>query len=127
MFRFLQDHPPFFCSALERVRQYGLYDVHPQLDFHSAFFTIAVKSGSSERIHVDCNDQKLTWTWIIVVGDWEGGEFCIPQLSVKIPLHSGQVFAVMSGLLAHFSAPVSSGTHIIMTCFSERNIVTHTQ
>lgn len=111
--------------AWERVHRFGLYKDRPSLDFNGALFTIAVKDGSSKIIHVDRNDKKMSWTWIIAVGDWEGGEFCIPQLGVKIPLRTGQVLAVMSGLLAHFSAPVTQGRRIIMTCFSEKNLVAH--
>ncbi|KZP21010.1 hypothetical protein FIBSPDRAFT_685977, partial [Athelia psychrophila] len=109
--------------AWERVHRFGLYEDHPSLNFNGAFFTIAVKNGSSEIIHVDRNDKKMLWMWIIAVSDWEGGEFRIPKVGVKIPLQTGQVLAVMSGVLAHFSALVTWGRHIIMTCSPERNLV----
>ena len=46
------------------------------LDFKSAFTTIAVKEGSSERVHIDRNDQGITW--VLPLGEWEGGNMVIP-------------------------------------------------
>ena len=38
--------------------------LRPALDFDGVFFTIAVKEGSSEKIHIDFNDAKNTITWV---------------------------------------------------------------
>lgn len=94
------------------------------LDFLGPFFTVAVKEGSSEIIHVDVNDDKAIRTYIFCVGDWEGGELVLPQLGIKIPIHPGQVLAVMSDTLAHCSAPLK-GRRIVFTCFSDKFLMKH--
>jgi hypothetical protein len=101
------------------------YAQRPALDFKGAFFTIAIKEGSSEIIHIDVNDFKHSITWVILVGDWDGGEFCAPQLGIKIPIRPGQLFAVMTGVVAHCSAPVTRGRRIACTGFSDKFILSH--
>lgn len=119
----------FLHRAYARVKSFGslaqIYLERPALDFSGAFFTIAVKAGSSEKIHLDVNDDKMTWTWVFAVGDWQGGEFCAPQLGVKIPIRPGQLFAVMAGVVAHCSAPVTNGYRLIFTCFSDKYLMSH--
>jgi len=46
-----------------------------------AFFTVAVKKGSSELIHLNLfiNDDLNDITWVVPLGDWKGGEFCVPH------------------------------------------------
>jgi hypothetical protein len=100
-------------------------DKRPALDFKGAFFTVAVKEGSSEVIHIDWNDSENSVTWVWAVGDWCGGEFCAPQLGIKVPIRPGQLFAVMARVIAHCSAPVTGGRRVIFTCFSDHLILTH--
>jgi len=101
------------------------YLERPALDFLGAFFTIAIKEGASEIIHIDVNDDKMSLTCVIPIGDWAGGEFCAPQLGIKIPVRPGQMFAVMTGVVAHCSAPVAHGRRPICTCFSDKFIMSH--
>src|SRR5215471_10599899 len=91
----------------------------PGLDLQGPFFTVAVKEGASEIWHIDWNDDVNTITWVIPVGNWEGGEFCIAQLGVRIPIRPGQVLGVRAKLLAHCSAPVASGKRVVFTCFTD--------
>lgn len=95
------------------------------MDFGVTFFTIAVKEGGSEIIHIDWNDNLHKFALIFAAGDWEGGEFCIPQLGVRIPLRPGQVIAVRTRLLAHCSAPIL-GRRIVFTCFTDSTLLEHT-
>lgn len=97
----------------------------PVLDFHGAFFTVAVKEGSSEIYHVDWHDWKWGYAYVIVFGDFEGGEFCAPQLGIKVPIRPGQIFCVMARVLAHCTAPVTGGRRLVITCFSDHNIIAH--
>ncbi|KAF5320039.1 hypothetical protein D9758_018326 [Tetrapyrgos nigripes] len=56
------------------------------LDFNGAFLAIAMKEGSSERFHLDWNNDYNLFAWIAPIGeDWEGGDFCVPQLGYRIP------------------------------------------
>ncbi|KAJ7815265.1 hypothetical protein B0H14DRAFT_2304317, partial [Mycena olivaceomarginata] len=73
----------------------------PNLNFDGLFFTVAVKEGSSEVLHVDWNNNLHTYAIIFCVGDYTGGEFCIPQIGYRIPLRAGAILAVRTRLLAH--------------------------
>lgn len=101
----------------------NLFASRPGLDFKGVFFTVAVKEGSSEYFHIDFNDYKDGITWVVPLGDWEGGELCLPQLGIKIPICAGQALGVMSGVLAHCSAPITRGKRLILTLFTDKFIV----
>lgn len=97
----------------------------PSLDFKGAFFCLAIKDGTSERIHVDWNDGLDTITWLIALGDWKGGMIVIIHNGKvkRIPLHSGSMFGFMSRTLPHFTTPVTEGCRVILTCFSDSNLL----
>ena len=98
----------------------------PALDFGGAFYCVAVKEGVSERIHVDFNDSKKTITWIFLVGDWEeGAELVAPQLGIKVPVRPGQMVGFMSGVIAHFNLPITTGRRVIFTCFTDQLLWKH--
>lgn len=83
-----------------------------------------MKEGSSELYHLDWNDDTDHPTIVIPVGPgWEGGEFCAPQLGIKIPIRPGQVFLVMARILAHCSSPVTAGRRLIFTCFADHTLL----
>ncbi|KAG2063698.1 hypothetical protein BDR04DRAFT_953995, partial [Suillus decipiens] len=113
--------------AYERVQRLLATDLlaRPSLDFGGAFFAVAVKEGGSGLVHIDWHDSHAIWAFVFAVGDWEGGEFCAPELGIKIPIRPGQVFAVLARVLAHFSAPVTQGRRIVFTCFTDRLTMLH--
>ena len=98
----------------------------PALDFNGAFFTVAVKEGGSEILHLDWSDGRKTMTWVFAVGDWKGCEFVAPQLGVRVPIVPGHLFGVMSRTLAHFTTPITSGRRVVFTCFTDQNLWAHT-
>ena len=99
----------------------------PALDFRGAFFSVAVKEGVSEKIHIDFNDCKKTITWIFPVGDWEkGAEFVAPQLGIRVPVRPGQMIGLIAGVIAHFTTPMESGRRVIFTCFTDQLLWMHT-
>jgi len=97
----------------------------PALDFGGSFFIVAVKEGSSEILHINFNDDPNSVSWVIPLGDWTGGEFCLPQLGVKIPVRPGQALAGMTKILVHCTTPITSGRWIILTLFSDRTLLKH--
>lgn len=101
------------------------FQARPSLNMGGPFFTIAAKEAGSGVIHIDWNDDRAVYAFVFAVGDWEGGEFCVPQLGIKIPVRPGQVLAVLARVLAHFSAPVTSGRRIVFTCFTDRLLFRH--
>lgn len=98
----------------------------PDVFMEGPFFTIAVKEAGSGLVHIDWNDHPTMYAFVFAVGDWEGSEFCVPQLGIKIPTKPGQILAVLARVLAHFSSPVTAGRRIVFTCFTDSLLVNHT-
>ncbi|KAG0692925.1 hypothetical protein DFH29DRAFT_816945, partial [Suillus ampliporus] len=71
------------------------------------------------------NDNCVIYRHIIAVGDWKGGEFCISQLGIKIPVRPGQVLALLACILAYFSAFMTTGRHIMFSCFTDALLFKH--
>ncbi|KAJ7016280.1 hypothetical protein C8F04DRAFT_1281994 [Mycena alexandri] len=114
------------ARVLHQLRSNKDFALRPDQDFGGLFTTMAVKEGGSERIHIDWNDNLHKYALIFAAGDWEGGEFCIPQLGIRIPLRPGQVLAVRTRLLAHCTAPITSGRRLVFTCFTNSLLLEHT-
>jgi hypothetical protein len=117
----------YLSSARARVRHLLRTQLgsRPAFDMGGAFFTIAVKEGISDIIHLDLNDDPYSLTWVIPLGDWTGGELYCPQLGCKIPIIPGQVYGGLMGKVAHCNAPVTGGRRIILTCFTDLWILKH--
>ncbi|KAJ7578929.1 hypothetical protein C8J56DRAFT_1059773 [Mycena floridula] len=111
------------CDA--RLRRFLGEDFvkRPALYYGPAFACIAMKSGTSEVIHLDFSDDKRFLTWCIPVGNWKGAYFVIPQLNIKIPIIPGHVYAVLAGVVAHCSTPIEAGERYIFTGFMHRNML----
>ncbi|KAF8574007.1 hypothetical protein K439DRAFT_1245508, partial [Ramaria rubella] len=96
------------------------FAARPSLDFQGLFFTLAVKEGGSQILHLDWLDHPWTYAWVIFLGEgWEGGELCLPQLGRKIPTHPGQVIAFTGCTLAHFAAPHKNSRRLVCTRYSD--------
>jgi hypothetical protein len=93
----------------------------PELDFLGAFTTIAVTNGISNVLHADRNDGGLTW--VIPLGDWEGGDLCIPQEGIRVAVRPGDAIAFQANFIAHFSSKIQWGNHLALTCFTDRNML----
>lgn len=76
-------------------------------NFGGMFFTMAVKEGGSELIHLDWGDSKFTMALITSVGGL-AIYLCLPQLKVKILIYPSQVLAVATRVLTHFAARIES-------------------
>ncbi|KAK7450153.1 hypothetical protein VKT23_013036 [Stygiomarasmius scandens] len=91
------------------------------LDFKGAFLCVAIKEGSSEVFHLDWQDDPNSLAWIAPLGEgWTGGDFCLPQLNIRIPIYPGQVLGAQTRRLIHCRSPVESGRRIVVTCFTDR-------
>ena len=100
--------------------------IRPAFDFLGAFFTIAIKEGSSEIVHIDWSDDPNSITWVWAVGDWVGAEFRAPQLGIEIDILPGKLFGVMARTIAHLAAPKISGRRLVFTCFTDAQVLNHT-
>jgi hypothetical protein len=116
-----------FDRAVSRVRQLlrRQLGARPSFDFGGPFFTIAVKEGSSDVLHIDWNDDPNSITWTIPLGDWEGAELYCPQLKCRIPIKSGQIYGGLMRRTAHCSSPITNGRRIILTCFTDHWVLRH--
>lgn len=107
-----------------RMRQYiqskPFMEEYPHLDFLGAFTTVAVTNGVSDVLHADREDAGLTW--VIPLGEYEGGDLCIPQYGMRIPLKPGDAIAFHANILGHHSSELLSGNRLALTCFTDRNI-----
>ncbi|KAH0543089.1 hypothetical protein FGG08_002603 [Glutinoglossum americanum] len=54
--------------------------------------------------HMDCNDWENGWAWIGVLGDFNGGDLCMPQLGIRVPMPAGSIAGMRGGDLKHFIA-----------------------
>ncbi|KIK32119.1 hypothetical protein CY34DRAFT_19277 [Suillus luteus UH-Slu-Lm8-n1] len=126
-----KEHAPIqwecILKANARVLRLLKHDLklRPDLFMGGPFFAVAAKEAGSGIVHLDWNDDRAIYAFVFAVGDWEGGEFCAPQLGIKIPIRPGQVLVVLARVLAHFSAPVTSGRRVVFTCFTDRLLFRH--
>jgi hypothetical protein len=118
----------FPSSAHQRVSSIlkEEFTIRASLDFNGVFFTVAVKEGCSEIIHADWNDNPDSLSWIVPIGNWEGGEWCSPQLGLKFPVQAGQVLAATTHRLVHCSAPITHGQRLIFTLFTDKYLMKST-
>ncbi|KAH6886033.1 hypothetical protein BKA70DRAFT_1051111, partial [Coprinopsis sp. MPI-PUGE-AT-0042] len=79
------------------------------VDLGGPFFAIAAKEGSSERIHLDFRDDHHTSSWLVPMGSCTGGDFIVPQLGYRVPVHPGQALACTIRVLAHCGSAVTEG------------------
>lgn len=120
---------PFVSRAYEYVKA-KIEDPHNQwdsVDFGGAFFTVAIKEGSSEHIHIDFNDHLHSLTWLVPLRDYSGGDFLAPQLGEAIPVLPGDVFGAMTRSLGHCGTPITRGRRLVLTCFTDNTLIRHSE
>jgi hypothetical protein len=86
---------------------------------------VAVTKGVSDVMHRDGNDAGLTW--VMPLGEWKGGDLCIPQYGIKIPIKEGNAIVFQANFLGHMSSPLLSGEHLALTCFTDKCIMMDSQ
>ncbi|KAH6871922.1 hypothetical protein BKA70DRAFT_1241333 [Coprinopsis sp. MPI-PUGE-AT-0042] len=82
-------------ERLEKAHKYinaTLGKAEHYVDLGGSFFTIAVKEGSSERLHLDFRDDHRTLSWLVPMGSYTGGDFIVPQLGYRVPVRPGQAW-----------------------------------
>ncbi|KAF8350838.1 hypothetical protein F5887DRAFT_865952, partial [Amanita rubescens] len=94
---------------------------YQEMDFNGAFTMVSVTNGVSDIMHTDRNDGGLTW--VLPIGEWEGGDLCFPQFGITIPIKQGKAIAFQANFLAHMSSLLVSGDHLALTCFTDRYIL----
>ncbi|PKY16157.1 hypothetical protein RhiirB3_467176 [Rhizophagus irregularis] len=57
--------------------------------------------------HIDRDDDKYGFCWLVPLGEWKGGDLIFPQLNIRIKLKPGNILAFRSNLLVHGNLPCS--------------------
>ncbi|KAE9387620.1 hypothetical protein BT96DRAFT_1079083 [Gymnopus androsaceus JB14] len=97
----------------------------PYLDFHGAFFAIAVKQGCSDRDHLDWGDDLEAMTFITAVDEWEGADLQTPELGFCFPLCQGELGAGKMRKMVHSAGSITSGRRITLTFFTSELLTKH--
>lgn len=111
------------CRMHQRIVKHLKRDLvkYPNFDFGGVITTIAIKEGGSERIHVDWFDNLNHLAWVTAIGDFEGANFCAPQLGGQIACKPGSLLGARTRFLAHCCTPIS-GRRIVFTFFIDSSL-----
>ena len=85
----------------------------------------AVNFNTICRYHIDRDDDKYGFCWLVPLGDWEGGDLIFPQLNVRIKLKPGNILAFRSNLLVHGNLSCSGVRHSLVF-FTHNNLFSDT-
>ncbi|KAI9765984.1 MAG: hypothetical protein M1840_006991 [Geoglossum simile] len=69
--------------------------------------------------HVDSDDWIGGWAWISPFGNFSGGDLCLPQLGVRVPLPPGGIAGLRGRELVHFTDKWSGSRYSIVHFFKE--------
>ncbi|KZV70036.1 hypothetical protein PENSPDRAFT_579879 [Peniophora sp. CONT] len=112
------------CTDRARGRLAQAFQDRPCLDLGDGFHAIAVKKGSSNKLHIDMFDGLMAW--LIVLGLWdEGGYLVIPQLGTKFRIPPRSAFGFLATRLAHFATPPTEGDRVVITCYTDCFLLNH--
>ncbi|KAJ3822684.1 hypothetical protein F5880DRAFT_1613564 [Lentinula raphanica] len=81
----------------------------------SEVLAVAIKTGSSERDHLDWSDGKFGLTWVSGVGDWQGADLKALETGWQYPLQPGDAILANMRQMVHSASPISSGQRITLT------------
>lgn len=65
------------------------------------FLGFVLNLNISSRCHRDHGDK--TFCMVIPIGDYEGGELCLMEPGIVIPLRSGDIILFLSSAVTHFN------------------------
>ncbi|KAI9784468.1 MAG: hypothetical protein M1839_002124 [Geoglossum umbratile] len=66
------------------------------------FTLCAVLINVLTEAHIDCNDWENRWAWVGVLGDFNGGDLCMLQLGIQVPMPAGSITGMRGRDLEHF-------------------------
>ncbi|KAJ7190508.1 hypothetical protein GGX14DRAFT_382095 [Mycena pura] len=100
----------------KRILQAKYIKKYPNYDFGGVVSMIAMKFGSSERLHVDWFDPLHLWTFLLVSGDFQGADFQIPQCGGSVRFIPTMVLAAKTRVVLHCNT-LYVGDRLGITCF----------
>ncbi|UZO17195.1 uncharacterized protein OCT59_008556 [Rhizophagus irregularis] len=78
------------------------------------FGMCAVNFNTICGCHIDRDDDKYGFCWLVPLGEWKGGDLIFPQLNIRIKLKPGNILAFRSNLLVHGNLPCSGVRHSLV-------------
>lgn len=84
----------------------------------------AMRYGGSEVSHLDLGDAMDLYALVVVLGDFEAGDFLLPHLRLRIPLPRRSVLLVSARKLVHHTADWT-GKRFVITGFVDYNTALH--
>ena len=75
--------------------------------------------------HIDRDDDKYGFCWLVPLGDWEGGDVIFPQLNIRVKLKPENILAFRSNLLIHSNLPCFGVRHSLVF-FTHNNLFSET-
>ncbi|PKK62737.1 hypothetical protein RhiirC2_789914 [Rhizophagus irregularis] len=73
------------------------------------FPMISINYNIISKYHLDKNDHKNSLAFLVVLGDFEGGEICFPEIKLVVKIRPGQVLVFSSRFLKHRNLKVTKG------------------
>ena len=64
----------------------------------------AVLINALTEEHTDAGDWKGGWAWLGLFGNFSGGDICLSQLGVRVPMPEGSIVGLRGKELKHFIA-----------------------
>ncbi len=99
----------------------------PWLDFGGAFFALAIKSGCSERDHLDWSDDKEGLTWVTGVGRRKGADLRAMEAGMQFPVAPGEALVGNMRQMVHSASPVLTGRRVTLMCFTCSFLARHSE
>jgi hypothetical protein len=69
--------------------------------------------------YVDSDDWKGGWAWLGIFGKFTGGDFCLSQLGIRVPMPAGSAMGIRGSLFNHFVAPWEGYRYSVVHFFKE--------
>ena len=85
----------------------------------------AINFNTISGYHIDRDDDKYGFCWLVPLGEWEGGDLIFPQINVRIKLKPGNILLFRSNLLVHGNLPCLGVRHSLVF-FTHNNLFPET-
>ena len=63
----------------------------------------AILVNTHTEPHVDKDDWVGGWAWLAPFGAFTGGDLCVPQLGIRVPMPAGSIVGIQGREFTHFT------------------------
>ncbi|KAH0562470.1 hypothetical protein GP486_002837 [Trichoglossum hirsutum] len=79
----------------------------------------AVLVNTHTEPHVDKDDWVGGWAWLAPFGTFTGGDLCIPQLGIRVPMPAGSIVGIRGRELIHFTDKWAGARYSVVHFFKQ--------